>query len=169
MNLFESTVPQLAKMLRNLDSWLGAAILFAERKKFDVNQLLTQRLAPDQLTFARQIQIASDNAKALAARLAGKEAPAHPDVETTVEQLRARIATAITYLETIKADDLTGGEERRISLPWMEGSWMRGDEYVTQFGLPNFYFHVTTAYSILRHNGVDLGKRDFIGGVPRRT
>jgi hypothetical protein len=144
MRLYDMTVPQLVKMLRNVDSWLATAIAFADRRRFDVNNLMKARLAPDQFAFDRQVQTACDNAKFIPARLAGKEWPAHPDVET-------------------------GADERRISLPWMEGKWMRGDEWVTQFALPNFYFHVTTAYAILRHNGIELGKRDYIGGVVMRS
>ena len=169
MNLYDLTVPQLIKMLKNVDRWLVAATEHADRKKFDVNHLMTFRLALDQLPFDRQIQMVCDNAKFVAGRLTGKEWPAHPDTETTVEQLRARIASVIAYLETFKPDDFAGAEERKISLPWMEGKWMRGDEYVSQFALANFYFHVVTAYSMLRNNGVDLGKRDFIGGVPMRS
>ncbi len=169
MHLHELTIPQLVKMLRNVDGWLATAIAHAEKKKFDVNNLLKTRLAPDQFSFDKQVQTACDNAKFVAARLAGKEWPPQSDGETTFDQLRGRIASVISYLETFKPDDFAGADERRISLPWMEGKWMRGDEYVSQFALPNFYFHVTTVYALLRHNGVELGKRDFIGGVPMRT
>jgi uncharacterized protein len=170
MRLFDVAVPQPVKMLGNLDRWLAAAIAYSDRRKFDVNNLMKARLAPDQFTFDKQVQTACDNAKFLAARLAGKDSwPQHPDTETTFEQLRTRIASVTSYLETFTPDDFAGGEERRISLPWMEGKWMRGDEYVAQFALPNLYFHLTTAYSILRHNGVELGKRDYIGGVPMRS
>lgn len=167
--LYDLTVRQLTKMLRNVDGWLVAAMTYAERRKFDVTNLMKARLAPDQYPFDRQVQTACDNAKLIVARLAAKDWPPHPDTEATFPELRARIASVIAYLETFKPEDLAGAEERRISLPWMEGKWMRGDEYVAQFALPNFYFHVTTAYAILRHNGVELGKRDFIGGVPTRS
>ncbi|MEO8702336.1 MAG: DUF1993 domain-containing protein [Kofleriaceae bacterium] len=169
MNLYDSTVPQLLKVLKNVDGWLVTAAASADRRKFDVNNLVKARLAPDQFTLDKQLQTATDNAKFIAGRLAGKEWPAHADSETTFDQLRARIASVMTYLETFKPEDFAGAEERKISLPWMENKWMRGDEYVAQFALPNFYFHVVTVYSILRHNGVELGKRDFIGGVPMRT
>ncbi|MBX3156867.1 MAG: DUF1993 domain-containing protein [Deltaproteobacteria bacterium] len=169
MNIYDLTVPQLTKMLKNLDAWLGLAVAYAERKKFDVNTLAKARLAPDQFSLDRQVQTACDNAKFIVARLAGKEWPIHPDVETTVEQLRARIATVSAYIETFRPEDFAGADERRISLPWMEGKWMRGDEYVAQFALANFYFHITTAYAILRHNGVELGKSHYIGGVPMRS
>ena len=169
MNVYDLTIPQLIKMLKNVDRWLESAIQHAEKKKFDVNCLMKFRLAPDQLPFDRQIQTMCDNAKFIAGRLTGKEWPAHPDTETTFEQLRSRIALVITYLDAFKPEDFAGAEERAISLPWMEGKWMRGDEYVTQFALANFYFHTVTAYSILRNNGVDLGKRDYIGSVPMRS
>jgi hypothetical protein len=169
MHLYDLTVPQLMKMLRNVDAWIVAATAHAERKKFDVNNLLKFRLAPDQFAFDRQVQTVCDNAKLVVARLAEREAPPHADTETTFEQLRARIASVCAYLETFRAEDFTDAETRRISLPWMDGKWMRGDEYVAQFALPNFYFHCSVAYAILRHNGVELGKRDYIGGVPMRS
>ena len=169
MNIYDLTVPQLIKMLKNVDTWLGAAIAFADRKKFDVNNLLKLRLAPDQFAFDKQVQSLCDNAKFIAARLAGKEWPAHADTEITFDQLRARIASVIAYLETFKPEDFAGAEERKISLPWMDGKWMRGDEYVSQFALANFYFHTVTAYDLLRHNGVELGKRDFLGSIPMHT
>jgi len=169
MNVYDLTVPQLIKMLKNVDRWLEAAIAYADKKKFDVNNLMKFRLAPDQFALDRQIQTLCDNAKFIAGRLTGKEWPAHPDTETTFEQLRSRIALVITYLDTFKPEDFEGAEDRKISLPWMEGKWMRGDEYVTQFALANFYFHTVTAYAILRNNGVELGKRDYIGSVPMRS
>jgi len=169
MNVYDLTVPQLIKMLKNVDKWLGATIAFAEKKKFDVNNLMKARLAPDQFAFDRQVQTACDNAKFVAGRLAGKEWPSHPDTETTFDQLRSRIANVIGYLEAFKPEDFAGAEERKLSLPWMEGKWMRGDEYLAQFALPNFYFHAVTAYAILRHNGVELGKLDYIGGIPMRS
>jgi uncharacterized protein len=169
MNLYDLTVPQLIKMLNNVDRWIGAAIAHAEKRRYDVNNLLKFRLAPDQFALDRQLQTVCDNAKFVAGRLAGKDWPSHPDTETTFDQLRARIASVIGYLETFKPEDFAGAEDRKISLPWMEGKWMRGDEYVSQFALANFYFHVVTAYAMLRNNGIELGKRDFIGGVPMRS
>ena len=169
MHLYDLTVPQLIKMLRNLDGWLAAAITHAESRQFDVDHLLAARLAPDQFAFDKQVQRTCENAKLVASRLAAKESRPDPDAEPTFEGLRGRIASAITYLETFTPEDFAGAEERQVSLPWMNGKWMRGDEYVAQFALANFYFHATTAYSILRHNGVELGKRDFIGGVQMRS
>ena len=169
MNLYDLTVPQLIKMLHNVDRWLAMAMAHADKKKFDINNLLKFRLAPDQFALDRQIQTACDNAKFIAGRLTGKDWPAHPDTETTFGQLRARITSVIAYLDTFSPADFAGAEDRKVSLPWMEGKWMRGDEYVTQFALANFYFHTVTAYAILRNNGIELGKRDFIGGVPMRS
>jgi len=162
MTVYDLTVPQLIKMLRNVDRWLVAAIAQADRKKYDVNNLLKFRLAPDQFAFDKQVQSICDNAKLLTARLAGKDPPVHPDTESSFDQLRTRIATVIGYLDSFTPDDFAGAAERRITLPWMDGKWMRGDEYLTQFALAN-------AYTILRHNGIELGKRDFIGGVAMRS
>ena len=169
MNLYDLTVPQLLKMLKNADGWLLAATKHAEARKFDVNNLMKARLAPDQFALDRQIQTLCDNAKFIAGRLTAKEWPSHPDTEATFDQLRARIAAVVSYLETFKPDDFAGAGDRKIVLPWMQDKWMTGDEYVAQFALPNFYFHAVTVYAILRHNGIELGKRDFLGSVPMHS
>jgi len=170
MTFYDLTVPQVLKMLRNLDRWIDAAAAHAEKKKFDPAVLVAARLAPDQFSFGKQVQISCDNAKGMAARLCGRDIPPHADTETTLPELRARIASVMGFLEAFRPEDFAGAEDRKITLPWMEdGKWMRADDYLAQFALANFYFHVTTAYSILRHNGVELGKRDYIGGVPLRT
>jgi uncharacterized protein len=166
MKHYDLTVPQLAKMLRNLDRWLTAAGKHAEARKFDVDTLVHARLAPDQFDLRRQVQNACDHAKFICCRLAGRDVPSHADTETTFAQLHARIAAAVALVESFKPDDFAGASERKISLPRWEGKWINGDEYLVQFGLPNFYFHITTAYAILRHNGVEVGKRDFIGELP---
>jgi len=155
-------------MLRNLDQWIDKAVAQAKVRSFDPEVLVTARLAPDQYPLQRQVQSSCDSAKFAAAYLSGKQAPAHPDTETTVAELRARIATVLGYLETFKAEDFAGADERKVSPAWMKGKWLRGDHYLNQLSIPNFYFHVTTAYAILRHNGVDVGKMDFIGSVPMR-
>ena len=163
------TVPQLVKTLRNLDRWLGAAGAHAEQNQLSVAQILQARLAPDQYVLSRQIQVACDNAKLIAGRLAGKEWPAQPDTESTLDELRTRIASIADYLGTFQRADFDAAHGRKITLPWMQpGQWLLGEEYLVQFGLPNFYFHVVTAYSILRHLGVQLGKNDFIGELPIR-
>jgi hypothetical protein len=167
MNTFE-IIPQYAKMLRNLDTWLEKATAYAKTKSFDADVFAQARLAPDQYSLTRQVQAACDNAKYAAAYLSNKEAPKHPDTEKTIPELRQRIQTCISYLETIKESDFAGCDERRVAPAWMQGKWLRGDQYVAQLSIPNFYFHVTTAYSILRHNGVNLGKMDFVGQLPIR-
>jgi uncharacterized protein len=162
------SVQQFAKMLRNLDTWIDKAVAHAKAKSFDPDVLAGARLAPDQYPFPRQVQSSCDSAKFAAAYLAGKQAPAHPDTETTMVQLKERIASVLGFLETVKEEDFAGADERKVAPPWMKGKWLRGDHYLTQLASPNFYFHVTTAYEILRHNGVDVGKMDFIGSVPMR-
>lgn len=164
--LYEITVPQFMKMLRNLNAILGKADAFAESKKIDVGVLLNSRLAPDQFNLIRQIQIACDTAKLGAARLTGKEAPIHDDNESSLPQLRARIEHVISYLASLSAADFQGAEERKISQPRWEGKWLSGKEFATQHAIPNLYFHITTAYSILRHNGVEVGKKDYLGELP---
>lgn len=165
MSLYEASVPQFAKMLGNLDRWLEKGVDFAQKKGFDQSVLLSSRLAPDQYPLTRQIQSACDSAKFPVARLTAKEAPKHPDTEQTVEELRKRIGLVREYLGTFSAADFKGAEVREIALPFLEGKLLHGSEYLTEMALPNFYFHVTTAYSILRNLGVDLGKMDYIGSL----
>lgn len=166
MTLHDLTVPQLVKMLANLDNWLGAGVAYADTKKFDANTLLKARLAPDAYSLDRQVQSCCDNAKFIVARLAGKDWPKHEDNETTIDQLRQRIAQVTAYVHDFKPEDFAEASTRHITLPWMPNKWMSGDEYVREFALPNLYFHMTMAYAILRHNGVPLGKAMFIGSVP---
>jgi uncharacterized protein len=165
MDLFTLTVPQFLKTLRNLDRWLEAANELAAQKKFEPDVLLQQRLAPDQFALVRQVQSACDSAKLAAARLTGKDAPVHPDTETTMVELRKRIADVAGWLEGLRPADFVGADERRVSLGFMQGKWAFGSDYLVQFAIPNFYFHIVTAYSILRHNGVALGKLAYIGGL----
>lgn len=165
MSLYRQTLVQQLKMLHNLDRWLDRAVSFAEGKKFDPNTLLAARLAPDQFPLGRQVQAVCDNAKVTAARLTGQAPPSHPDTETTVQELKARIATVVAYLGTFSEADFAGAEGRVIELPFAPGMVIRGADYAVDMALPNFYFHATTAYAILRHNGVDLGKRDFLGAI----
>jgi hypothetical protein len=158
-----ATVTQFSKMLENLDAWLQKGVDHAKAKGFDADVLAAARLAPDQYALVQQVQSACDAAKYAAAYLSGQKAPSHPDTEKTVAELRTRIKTCRDYLAGFKSGDFTGAEERRVAPPWMEGKSVRGDVYLTRLSVPNFYFHVTTAYAILRHNGVELGKRDFVG------
>lgn len=164
--LYEITIPQFTKMLTNLNKIIDKAALNAESRKFDVEVLFNSRLAPDQFNFIRQIQIACDTAKLCASRLSGKEAPVQEDNEKTLVEVKARIESVITYLGTFKKEDFNGAEERKISQPRWEGKYLTGEEYALQHALPNIYFHITTAYSILRHNGVDIGKKDYLGEMP---
>jgi hypothetical protein len=159
---------QMKKMLGQLSTWLDLADAFAKTKGFDSSTLLTARLAPDQFAFARQVQSACDNAKFTAARLTGKDAPSHPDNEKTIDELRARIRSTIAYLDTFTASDYDGAATRIVTNPRWEGKVQVGSDYVMEYGLPNFFFHVTHAYAILRHNGVDLGKRHYLGAQSRR-
>lgn len=164
--IHKTTNIQFTKMLHNLTAILEKATGYADSKKFDVEVLLQARLAPDQFNFIRQIQIACDTAKLGASRLTGKEAPAHADTEKTLPELKARIGSTIAYLETLAAKDYTDAPSRHITQPRWEGQYLTGEEYTLQHVIPNFYFHMTTAYSILRHNGVDIGKKDYLGKMP---
>ncbi len=165
MSLHELSVLQSSKMLRNLDAWLGKAEAHASDKGFEVDVLVNARLAPDQFTLTRQVQSSCDGAKLTAARLAAIEAPKHADDEKTIAELRARIRSTLAFLETVTPDKLQDAPQREIRLPFLAGKASKGQDYYVDFGLPNFYFHVVTAYSILRNNGVDLGKRDYLGDV----
>jgi hypothetical protein len=168
MSLYEITVPQFIKVLTSITRWLDTTATYGQKKSFDPSILLQSRLAPDQFPLVRQLQTVCDTAKNTAARLTGKEPPKNPDTEQTFDEIRQRLATTIAYLETFKAADFEGAETRVIPLAFMPGKGLTGHDYLHEFALPNFYFHTTTAYSILRHNGVDLGKRDFIGSVNLR-
>ena len=156
------------KTLRNLEAWMDKATAHAKAKSFEVDVLVHARLAPDQFDFVRQVQSACDQAKYAAAYLSGKAAPSHPDTEQTFADLRQRIQICVSFVDTVQAKDLAGSEERKVAPPWMTGRWLRGDYYMVQLALPNFFFHATMAYAILRHNGVELGKMDYIGGLPTK-
>lgn len=164
-------VSQFTKMLGNLSAILDKAAAFAEPKKIDMEVLLNARLAPDQFNLLRQIQIACDTANLGAARLTGKEAttPSFPDTEKTLAEVKARIASTIEILRKLTEADFADSATRRISQPRWEGKTLSGEEFLIQHVLPNFYFHVTTAYAILRHNGVDVGKKDYLGAMPYRA
>lgn len=166
--LYEITVPQFIKMLKNLQNILDKGATFAEVKKIDMEVLLNSRLAPDQFNLIRQVQIACDSAKLGAARIAGFDTPppVHEDIEKTLPELKRRIDDVIKYLEGIKSSDFAGAEQRKISQPRWEGKFLTGKEYALEYALPNLYFHVTTAYAILRHNGVEIGKKDYLGELP---
>ena len=164
-NAHEGSIQQFKKMLGQLDLWIEKGVAYAQKKSFDPNVLVNARLAPDQYPLVRQVQSSCDTAKFAAARLTGKEAPKHPDTEQTIDELRARIRSCIAFLDTLKSEDFAGSEARRIELPFLEGKLLSGADYLREMATPNFYFHVTHAYAILRHNGVDLGKMDYIGSL----
>jgi uncharacterized protein len=169
MNLYSATVPQFKRVLQNLERWIDKSVAFAASKKFDPNTLLTARLAPDQFPLVRQIQSVADQCKLTCARLVAKEPPKHPDTEQTFDELRKRLHSVIAYLDTFTPADFEGSAERLLSLPFFpEGKGMTGADYLTERQLPNVYFHASMAYAILRHNGVDLGKSDFLGQVTFR-
>lgn len=164
--IYDLTVTQFIKMLQNLTTLLDKAAQFAEAKKFEVNVLLQSRLAPDQFNLIRQIQIACDTAKLCASRLTTKEAPSHPDTEMSLPEIKTRIASVISYLKSMEAHDYKEASARHISQPRWEGQYLTGEEFVLNHAIPNFYFHLTTAYAILRHNGVEIGKKDYLGAMP---
>lgn len=164
--IYDLTVPQFAKTLKNLNAILDKAAGFADSKKFEMDVLLQSRLAPDQFNFIRQVQIACDTAKLGASRLTGKAAPTQEDNEKTLTEIKARLQSVITYLESFKPEDFKNAMSATITQPRWEGKSLTGEQYVVHHMIPNFYFHVTTAYAILRHNGVDIGKKDYLGAMP---
>jgi hypothetical protein len=159
-------VREMKKLLGTLDGCLQKGVAHATARGYDPNVLLQSRLAPDMFPLLRQIQAACDNAKLGTARLTGKEAPSHPDTEQTMDEARARIGKAVAWLDSLSEADFAGADARRITQPRWEGRGMSGAEYLSEYVLPNFFFHLTTSYAILRHNGVDVGKRDYLGPMP---
>jgi len=162
------TFAQFSKMLTNLSNILDKAQKFADQKKFDSANLMNARLAPDQFNFIRQVQVACDTAKMGAARLTGIDAPKFEDNETTLAELQQRIRNTLEFLATVKPEAFKGWESKKTLNPRREGKYLPGDEFLMQHAIPNFYFHVTTAYSILRHNGVEIGKMDYLGTITYR-
>ena len=162
----DDAIRLFAKTLQNLERWMDKAAAHASAKKFEVDVLAQARLAPDQYAFVQQVQSACDQAKYAAAYLSGKQAPSHPDTEKTFAELRQRIEKCLGFLETVQAKDLAGADDRKVAPPWLGGKWLHANDYVVHVAIPNFFFHATMAYAILRHNGVDLGKMDFVGSMP---
>jgi hypothetical protein len=163
ISMFKASVPLFLQGLGCQAAILDKAAAYAEAKKIDPSVLLTSRLYPDMFPFTRQLQIAGDFAKGATARLAGAEVPSYADSETTIDELKQRIAKTIGFISGFKPEQIDGSEERDINLK-VGGQDMafKGQHYLVHFVLPNFFFHLTTAYAILRHNGVELGKRDFM-------
>jgi uncharacterized protein len=166
LSMYQAAVPAFLQLLNSLSAILDKAEAFAEERKIDPAVLLNYRLAPDMFPLTRQVQVATDQAKGCCARLAGVEVPKYADDETTFAELKARIARTTDFVQGFKPSDIDGSEERDIAIT--AGSRelrFKGQQYLVSFVLPNFYFHVTTAYNILRHCGLPIGKRDFLGAV----
>ena len=165
ISLYKSSVPIFVQFLTGLSAVLDKAAAFAEAKKVEPAVLLNTRLAPDMFPLTKQVQIATDHAKGCVARLAGAQIEAIEDTETTFADLQARIKKVLSIVESFKPEQLDGSETREITIkiPNMELKFS-GLDYVNQWAMPNFYFHTTMAYAILRHNGIELGKKDFLIG-----
>lgn len=164
LSMYEASAPRFANMLKNLSTILAKAETQATERKFDPAVLLGSRLFPDMFPLLRQVQIACDNAKGPVARLAGIEPPRHEDNESSFAELQARITKTLDFIATVPESRINGSEEREIILKiGTQELRYSGMQYLCGFALPNFYFHVVTAYDILRHNGIDVGKRDYIG------
>ncbi|HVO16053.1 MAG TPA: DUF1993 domain-containing protein [Alphaproteobacteria bacterium] len=162
-SMYQASVPVFVKYLGGMTRVLDKAAPMIEARKIDPAVLAGLRLYPDMLPFNRQIQIASDNAKGPVARLAGIDIPKYEDTETTIAEFKARIAKTIAFVESVKPAQLEGSEDRTVVIPVGQGKLeFKGADYLTTFALPNFFFHVTTAYNILRHIGVEIGKRDYM-------
>jgi len=162
--MYQASTPVFIRGLKNLSAILDKAAAYAEAKKIDPSVLLNARLAPDMFALTRQVQIATDGAKGCAARLAGIEIPSFEDNESTFAEVQARIAKTIAFLQTVDASQIDGSEARAVTLK-VRGKEItfQGQPYLLSFVLPNFYFHLTTAYNILRHNGLEIGKMDYLG------
>lgn len=166
ISMHSASVPIFIRMLGNLSRWLDLAEAHAAEKKFDPVVLLGTRLAPDMLPFSRQVQIACDGAKFCVARLGSVDAPRHEDNEATIADLKARIAKTLEFVKSVPAAQIDGTEDKDITIPRRDGNTvMKGEPYLKHFVLPNLFFHVTTAYALLRHNGVPLGKGDYLGAA----
>jgi hypothetical protein len=167
ISMYSASVPVFTRMLGHLAAWLDKAEAHAQAKKFDTSVYLVARLAPDMLPFTKQIQIACDAAKFGVARLGGVEAPKFEDNEASFAELRERIRKTLEFVRSVPASAIEGSDERDITVPRRDGNIvLKGEVYLKHYVQPNFYFHLTTAYALLRHNGVDLGKGDFLGALP---
>lgn len=166
ISMYDICIPALTRGLNNLSAILEKASVHAEARKFDSLVLAQLRLFPDMHPLTRQVQIACDTAKGAAGRLAQTEIPKHEDTETTIAELKARIAKTIEYLKTITPAQMQGAESREVELKFPSGAWKFGGlAYLTEFVLPNFYFHVSMVYALLRKSGIEVGKGDFLGAL----
>jgi uncharacterized protein len=166
ISMHSASAPIFTRMLDNLLVWLDKAEAHAQARKFDAGNYLGLRLAPDMFAFTRQIQIAGDMCKGAMARLAGQDVPKWDDSEASMADLRARVRRTIDFVQGFKPAQIDGSEERDIKIPLPNGEVLsfKGEAYLKHWVLPNFFFHVTTAYALLRHAGVELGKMDYLGG-----
>jgi uncharacterized protein len=169
-SMSQATLPALEIGLNALSAVLDKAAAFAAAKKIDPSVLLNSRLAPDMFPLTRQVQLATDLAKNGASRLAGLEPPRYEDTETTIDQLKARIAKTIAHLKTLDPKKIDAAGQRELTFPLgpVNKGQMKADDYLNHFVLPNVYFHLTAAYAVLRHCGVDIGKEDFLGAIPMK-
>jgi hypothetical protein len=166
ISMYDFSIPVIMRGLNNLSAILDKAAAHAAARKFDSVVLAQARLFPDMHPLVRQVQMACDTAKGAAARLAGIEVPKHEDTETTIAELKARIAKTVDFLQSVTAAQLKDAENRAIEIKFPNGSWkFTGIAYLNDFVLPNFYFHVSVAYALLRKNGVEIGKGDFLGAI----
>src|SRR3954465_2714360 len=164
ISMYQASAPRFANMLRTLSALIEKAEAHCAAKKVDAAAITAFRLYPDMFPFTRQVQIACDTAKGAVARLAGVDIPKHEDTEQTFAELKARIAKTIDFVESISAAKIEGSDDKEIVLQMRSGERrFKGMQYLLGHAYPNFYFHVTSAYNILRHNGVEVGKADFIG------
>jgi hypothetical protein len=163
--MYYEVVSQCARTLKTIETWLDKAEAHAAAKQFDVSVLMTSRLAPDMQGFIYQVQSACDYAKGAAAWLSGQTPPIHDDTEQTIDEVRARIRKTVAFVESVTAAQYEQASQRTIKINWANGRAIRGEDYLLQITIPNVFFHITTAYAILRHNGVDVGKQDFLGTI----
>ena len=164
-SIYDASVPPMIRMLESLSKILDKAVAQAKERDIPLSELLEARLAPDMHPFTRQIQIASDAAKGCAARLTGGEAPSFADTEASFPELQTRIANTIGYLKSVTPEQFAGAETRAITLKTPRVTLeFNGRDFLTQFAIPNFFFHVSTAYGLLRHKGIEIGKMDYLGG-----
>jgi hypothetical protein len=162
--MYQASIPSFVRMLGNLSAILDKATVHAEAKKIDPVVFINARLAPDMYPLSRQVQIATDIVKGCAARLAGIDVPSYLDNETTFAELQARIEKTVTFLQSVNVTQIEGSEERNITLKFGSREInLLGQAYLLDFVFPNFHFHLTTTYDILRHNGVEIGKMDYVG------
>ena len=165
ISMYNASVPVFTRLLKNLDGMLDKAVAYADGKKIEHNTLLTARLAPDMFHLIKQVQIATDNAKGCVARLAGVEVPKYEDNEASFADLKARITKTLAFFASIKPEQINGSEDKDIVLTFGTLKFeYKGLDYLLNFASFNVFFHVSTAYGILRNNGLDIGKKDFIGG-----